>query len=471
MAEGEKDPVRSNWWEQMRFTQLFRAFQMAIRPTKLALAFCAILSVYTAGRLLDFAWFSSSKPVAVVDAQSGRVIQSELDVYLSEAVGDRSEAAKKWGEGIEKKHHVGVFSLLLSKSGPVASGLIGSALALEPRGVFAEVGRAVNIKLWLIEMHPFYAILFSIAWLFCWAVFGGALCRAASIHATRDEFISFGEGITFAWSRLKSFIFAPLLPWMLIGLAGFILALGGLVGAIPWVGELFVGILFVIALLIGFGIALVFIAAVGGYWLLFPTIATEGSDAADALARSFNYIYNRPWKAAFYYFVSLAYGVICFCFVKFLVRVMLIFVHLFVGLTMNWGNATVEAGDDGSARTGENKLTAIWQAPKIDGSNAFWGGFDGARLEGAELAKTSWVSRGFFKLWIYLLVGLVAAFGVSFCYSACTLVYLLLRREVDATDMEDVYLDEYESEPGAHPPATGPGESESGGTSLPVVGQ
>lgn len=466
MAEGDMGPVRINWSEHVRFTQLFKAFRMAVHPTKLALAFCAIVSVYAAGRLLDVVWLSSSQPVVVLDEQSGRIIQSELDVYLSETRSDRSKAAHTWAEGIEKKDHVGVFSLLLSKSGLVVNGLTDSVLALEPRGIIATLGLAAQMKFWLLEMHPVYAILFSIIWLVCWGLFGGALCRVASVDATRGEKVGFGESIAFARSRLKSFIFAPLLPSIIIAFAGVILALGGLVGAIPWLGELFVGVLFVIALLIGLGIALVFIGAVGGYWLMFPTIATEGSDAADALARSFSYIYNRPWKTAFYYLIGLLYGAICFCFVKFLVRIMLIFVHLFVGWTMNLGNANVETADGGSARTGENKLTAIWQAPEIDGSNAFWGEFDGA-----ELASASWLSQGLFKIWIYLLVAFVAAFGVSFGYSACTLIYLLLRREVDATDMEEVYLDEYENEPGALPPATGPGESGTGGTSLPVVGQ
>ena len=48
--------------------------------------------------------------------------------------------------------------------------------------------------------------------------------------------------------------------------------------------------------------------------------------------------------------------------------------------------------------------------------------------------------------WVYLVIGLVGAFAISFYFSANTLIYYLMRREVDATDLDDVYVEEMDDE-------------------------
>src|SRR5687768_1252731 len=59
MAEEPQVLVRGfNWREAFPFTHIFRAFRVAIHPSKLALALLALLSLYIGGRLLDTLWFS-----------------------------------------------------------------------------------------------------------------------------------------------------------------------------------------------------------------------------------------------------------------------------------------------------------------------------------------------------------------------------------------------------------------------------
>src|SRR4051812_45449987 len=45
-----------NWRETFPFTQIFRAFRVAIHPTKLILALIALLALYAGGRVLDVVW-------------------------------------------------------------------------------------------------------------------------------------------------------------------------------------------------------------------------------------------------------------------------------------------------------------------------------------------------------------------------------------------------------------------------------
>src|SRR5688572_29995193 len=57
MADESHVPLRSiNWREAFPFTQIFRAFRVAIHPSKLMLALAALLCLYLGGRVLDMLW-------------------------------------------------------------------------------------------------------------------------------------------------------------------------------------------------------------------------------------------------------------------------------------------------------------------------------------------------------------------------------------------------------------------------------
>jgi hypothetical protein len=55
--------------------------------------------------------------------------------------------------------------------------------------------------------------------------------------------------------------------------------------------------------------------------------------------------------------------------------------------------------------------------------------------------------------WVYTVVGVLGAFVVSFYFSANTIIYYLMRHEVDATEMDDVYLEQADEEFTDMPPA------------------
>src|SRR3954463_8653822 len=53
----EVQTIRSiNWREVFPFTNLFKAFRVAVHPSKLVLALAALLLIYTGGRILDGIW-------------------------------------------------------------------------------------------------------------------------------------------------------------------------------------------------------------------------------------------------------------------------------------------------------------------------------------------------------------------------------------------------------------------------------
>src|SRR5207237_5936 len=71
------------------------------------------------------------------------------------------------------------------------------------------------------------------------------------------------------------------------------------------------------------------------------------------------------------------------------------------------------------------------------------------------------------SIWVYLAVGMLGAFFISFYFSANTIIYYLMRREVDATELDDVYLEQTEEDFGdTAPPAAA--ATASGSTAPPA---
>jgi len=390
---------------------------------------------------------------------------SELQVFISS--GYSKAATNEWIEANDRRGtRSGVFAVLLDHTRTVALEGTTAALSLSPSRLVHVVVSAIGAKVWLAVLHPFYAILFLV--LIClptWAFFGAAICRIAALEATRDERLPISKALAFARDKFWSFVAAPLLPLGIVIILGALMWIGGVIGALPGFGTFVAPLFLFLAILGGLVIALIVVGLVLGAPLMYPTIAVEGSDAFDAVSRSFSFVGERIWRSLLYGGIALVYGSICFVFVKLVARIALVAVHFFVGLSMNWGSAS---GPHGNIA---HKLDAMWHAPALDFSTPFYGDFSQSEV-------TGWSAFGRFliALWVYGLFAVVAGFLISYYHSASTLIYLLLRRDVDATDLQEVFVEEEPVTPptGGAPaeapppqPAAPPGSL----ASLPVVGQ
>ena len=289
---------------------------------------------------------------------------------------------------------------------------------------------------WLFSNHLLWALIFSLVTVAIWAVFGGAIHRVAALHYAREEKISMAQAVRFSVGKFFGFFTAPLIPLAVIVGIGLLLALGGLVGNIPGVGPVIIGVLMILALVFGLVIAFLIVGLTGGMGLMYPTIAVEGSDSFDAFSRSYAYIFARPWRTVFYGLVSLVYGAVCYFFVRAFAYVALFATHTFV----RWGLW------DGGERIGaSDKLPVMWTTPTFE---SLHGPFNWAAMGGGEMI-------GAWFIWAYtgLVACLVWAFLLSFAASVATIIYYLLRRKVDATDLDDVYVEEA-PEPIAPAPAS-----------------
>jgi hypothetical protein len=566
MAEEPQVLRGINWREAFPFTNLFRAFRIAIHPSKLVLALLALLALYLGGRLLDAAWHSKHRAVPALAAdEAGEIEQYERTETADEltrwreaqrnAVGDRyarylretaeakaaAEAAanvpadqRTWtkllqdnnaltararaGEDtqhvnywiktsvpqeakkIQQDHEARIkqineikadtdeqkqnkqrqledaekqrqdrlkqlyeeaasarrtveglegqgpfeafFNFQSARINDVVNGVLtwnwlGGFDGRTPPGVAASVYRFfTTAPTWALRHHSLYFFLFGALFLVIWSLFGGAIARIAAVHvADEGRKLSVRQGLSFAVSKFLSFLSAPLIPAIIILVLGVLLAVGGLLLNIPWLGEIVVGGLFFLALAAGFVMTLVLLGTAGGFNLMYPTIAVEGSDSFDAISRSFSYVYAKPWRMLFYSLLAIIYGALCYLFIRLFIWLLLVLTWWFVGLLV--------------FRTADNGVN-LWHV-MFPGPQHLWKlPYD---INYLALGPAGDIGAFLVAFWAYLTIAMLGAFAISFYFSANTIIYYLMRREVDATEMDDVYLEQPE-EDFAETPAT-----------------
>jgi hypothetical protein len=417
----------SQFYDDLIFPKLFQTFRMSIQPTKLIITIVALAVICLAGWIMDF-----SKTVVVERDNEGRIVETELKIYMTDA--DRNEVLSEIEKLRQNGQRSGVFSTMWHFAAKKFHGAVDSVFALDLPGVIGNIADFFKAVGWALRYHPVYCIIFFIIMLAVISISGGAVCRIAALQFARGEKPGLTEALRFSTNRFLNFFTAPLAPIGIIIFIGLFIFLLGLAGNIPRAGELIVGLGMPLALFAGVLIAVIVIGAVAGLNLMFPAVAYDGSDCFDAISRSFSYVYARPWRMVVYTVIAAVYGSVCYTFVR-------LFAFLSLWIT-RW---LLQLGlwvDNGSKEV--NKLVAIWPKPEFR-----------YLLGSSSPATTNWTeSIAAFLLYLFLLVivGLVVSFIISFYFSANTIIYSLMRKTVDNTAFEDIYMqfDEAEVEPTAN---------------------
>ena len=323
-----------------------------------------------------------------------------------------------------------------------------------------------------------------------WGFFGGAISRIAALQFARNERISLRDAIKFSRERLVSYVAAPVLPLGLLLILTVGLMILGWVQWIPVFGEVVAVLLWPVVLLVGLIMAVIVVGLIG--WpLMVATISTEGTDSFDALSRSYSYIYTAPWRYLWYSVVSVAYGAAMVFFVGLMASLM-----VFMG---KWGvSNAVGPADVNPEKDREPSYLFIsaptslgWRDLLISNSlhvNAKTEKVGGRTVKHYEFNKDYQdtlkpyhrVFSALMCLWIYPLFLMVLGFSYSFFWTASTIIYFLMRRDVDDTELDEVqqYDEELDdsflkapapSTPAAPMPMATPANDRPGALSLNVV--
>lgn len=286
----------------------------------------------------------------------------------------------------------------------------------------------ITLPGWLYQTHFWFMLVYLVLAMALWSILGGAICRLAALDATTDKLGNTAAALEFAGRRFVWFFLTPLFPFIACGLLSLVLMLAGLVffnAQEIWLLDVAGGALFVVAIVVGLIIAIILMLTAGGAHLFYPALAVEGTDAFDALSRSFGYLIARPWRWLFYTLVSMVYFAVTYLFVG-----MVLFLSLSITQSVIRLAVFREAGPEGSGSV--NRFDAMLPAPKL--------GHLVYEVEWSLLDTPGKIAAALIWVWVFVTVCALAAFAISFYANVHTWIYLLLRKSVDGTGYDEVFV-------------------------------
>jgi hypothetical protein len=243
-----------------------------------------------------------------------------------------------------------------------------------------------------------------------WAFFGAAICRIASVQLATSERLGWGSALRHACIKYPAYFSAPLIPLLGVALAALpVLVVGLIMHLFGGFGVFLAALSWPLMLIAGLVMTLLLLGLFFGWPLMWGTISTEGTDSFDALSRSYAYVFQRPLHYLFYAIVASILGWLGWI------------------LVQNFASAII--------------WMTYWAAS--------WGAND--ELVGKVMLGGELPGLGNAGVWlIHLFTGCVKLLAVSYLFSyfwtASVAIYFLLRRSVDATEMDEVFLDTDEGE-------------------------
>lgn len=427
--ESQKKTEGRSWGEASGLLHILRILRLAVSPSKIAIAFASIVATFIVGGVLDSIWGLGGGVGA--DAITQFIDSKERDTAYQEPTGEYG-IFNVWREH-QRRNVLGL----------LASSLPGSSVSLgTPIGNYVEShGRSQPLRYfasiyygnwWLIRHHFLFAVLFGAGALVIWSLGGGTMCRLAAVEFARDEKPTLAQALRFTLDKLwGGFVLAPCIPLAFVFIAILLMILVGCVIRIPWLGDVVGGLLFFLPLLGGFFVVLMLAGMLLGGGLLWPSVAAEGSDAFDAFQRSVSYSLWKLWKTIYYITVVTVFASFCWVVANLGTFVALSIARAALGFGSSWfGFWPKEAGPQPLS-----KIDHLW--PMI-GPNALHAWPSGS------LGVFEYFSAACVWVWVMVFVGLVWAFLASFYHTAWTVLYFLLRRDVDMIEIDEVYIEETE---------------------------
>jgi hypothetical protein len=508
------------------WTEIFRCFQVALDPRKLLVAAAGILTMAVGWFILS-AIFYKKAPERSLPEYSNAVIAKDYagkkkpvtdEPYKEEdftEVGNQNFAADyaKWREladlaapgspGIPpgrfrvmpwdeyRGPNPFLFFVELLNS-PAATwwdqitnyaGTMAPVL-MEPLAKFLlPVAKIVSPG--VFPQTRLYLLLILLWFLAVWGFFGGIITRLAAVQLANKGPVTLRQTVRFVANRYVNYLLAPIVPLAIIAVVVIGLIAYGVLGMLPFVGDLIFFGLGLPLVILGGAIMAFFLVGLVGYPLMYPTLSVEGdsSDTFDALSRSINYVYQAPWRYIWYWFVTVLYGAAVTFFVLFFSSLMVYvgkwavglpasavwserkpeFLFIYAPESFGWKelllrDSPFELKREVAVTKGDRVVSVYVPAhPTLDSDNRqdYWA----YNTLGARMVA----------LWLGLLFLMMLGFSYSFFWSAATVIYFLLRKKIDEAEPDELFLEEDEPEAPLAPPKIADHTAPVPSTSLPVI--
>ncbi|MEO2041833.1 MAG: hypothetical protein ABGW79_08240 [Pirellulales bacterium] len=258
----------------------------------------------------------------------------------------------------------------------------------------------------LATSRQFAGSIFRCIWfLLVWSIFATAIARYVALRLVDEEQPGFGETLRFGTQKWPAafnsaaFVFLGIVALAIPG------GLLGLVMRFDW-GLAVVGVLWPLILLGAVILAILGIGLAAGWPLMVAAVGIERGDSFQAISTAFSYLYQRPIHFAFYGFISCVLAILGF-----------FAAGLFADTTVLFA---LWAGSFGM---GHDRTADVITAVAGRGTDPRWG------IQALQF-------------WTNSLRVLLSSFGWGFFWSIAPAIYLLLRQSVDATELDEIVLDE-----------------------------
>ena len=527
MADGRDSTPASSARSTYQWTEIFRCFHIALDPRKLFVAAVGILVMSFVWWLLSLVFYYKAPNRDDVNYGNDYILKELGDKKKPDGNNYNQDDAKKIGD----ERFAADFEqwrVLDSLAGP--GGRLRTLPWYEVRGknpflFVTELVGSPAVTWWdqstsyLKEVAPvlleplvklllpvaklvspgvspqtraylFFILISNIAiWAFC----AGIITRIAAVQLANKGPISIRQAIRFVCTRYLGYIGAPMVPLIIIAVCVFGLILYGILGLIPFIGDLFIYGIGLPIIIIGGAAMAVFLIGLVGYPLMYPTLSAEGdqSDTFDALSRSINYVASSPWHYIWYWLVAVFYGAAVTFFVLFFTSLTVYVGKWAVGLTASavWKDRKPDylfiyapesfGWKELLTRDSPYAVRGQWAMYDRDGKETTKpadavrylyvykpvdkAAYDQAR--GEFYAYNAW-GAGIVCFWLTLMFLVMLGFSYSFFWCAATMIYFLMRKRVDEAELDEVFLEDDEPEPPLAPPKMA---DAGGSTALPVI--
>lgn len=419
---------RIDWSEVFPWLILFRTIPVAASLGVLILALAGAVATPAGWMVSEMAFVRQS----MRDANPALAATAELNRSPFRAVFDASERS----------------------SGDVV--LFGARLS-GPRAVFARLTAPFQ-QLFRDQGAGWFAYnLLGCAWtLAVWALVGCGITRISLLRLSRDESAGVDDAIRFASPRFTQCLLAvglPLgavfllvIPALLIGLL-MTFDLGLILGALLWFIVLLCGLLMTL-LLLGMFFA----------WpLVIASISAESQSPLDAVTRCFSYLFQRPFHFAFYVLVSMVLGGFCWILVAQLASGTLRMAE-WAG---SWGSNVGDGGRMATilerhapsesmpgtetlpARLDTSTPPASQPGVTVDPQATIANATQPATGRQPENRPVLLAAGGnIIRFWNGMVSTLAVAFLYGLFWCMASAIYLLLRKDVDEIELDEVFVDE-----------------------------
>jgi len=384
------------WSEALPWWILFRAAGTAFAPTVLLLAMLGSLATWAGWSLADRMQLATATLAvdAIISADGAGANPTNL--IMPSAAGDLAGTTLNLtGFSQDRPGRATILGWLPLAAADVLRLVI---LPINPTATLPQIGGACARIGWFVLV---------------WSIFGTAITRHVALKLIGEDAPGLVGSIWYGTRKwLASF---NSVAFVLLGIVAMAVP-GAILGLCMRtdIGLAVAGALWPLVLGGAVVLAILAVGVVAGWPLMVAAVGVERGDSFQAISTAFSYLYQRPLHYAFYGFVSIV-----------VLLPALVVAELFAdAITM----------------------LAFWAASLGMGHDRAVVVMNGISTGLPDASATAQWGVAALKFWTRGVGSILDSFGWGYFWAIATATYLLLRQDVDGTELDEVVVDEPSSE-------------------------